>query len=215
MAVFESFDLGGRTRSLLCREIFGSFKDRLFAICDAPDCWRSVTREHIAVRPLSVSFGGAEQSTKARSSTCAASTRSVSLTASVRFDGALNVDITKFHTNLVPPYPRIHFMLMLFALLPRASCTAARSLLKDFNFNTRLRNDRQDEHTASKPTGSRHIPTASRQPLSTRSSVTYTTHDKRSCLIQAVKFLQCIQFRFWLLDIPKHRDRGQPTSTTN
>ena len=30
---------------------------------------------------------------------------------------ALNVYITKFHTNLVPPYPRIHFILMLFALL--------------------------------------------------------------------------------------------------
>ena len=45
------------------------------------------------------------------------STRSASLTASLRFDGALNVDITKFHTNLVPPYPRIHFILMLFTLL--------------------------------------------------------------------------------------------------
>ncbi|KAL2621704.1 hypothetical protein R1flu_001909 [Riccia fluitans] len=33
-----------------------------------------------------------------------------SLTASLRFDGALNVDITEFQTNLVP-YPRIHFML--------------------------------------------------------------------------------------------------------
>merc|ERR1712086_1145806 len=32
-----------------------------------------------------------------------------SLTASLRFDGALNVDITEFQTNLVP-YPRIHFM---------------------------------------------------------------------------------------------------------
>merc|ERR1712195_396691 len=32
------------------------------------------------------------------------------LTASLRFDGALNVDITEFQTNLVP-YPRIHFML--------------------------------------------------------------------------------------------------------
>merc|ERR1719453_2501563 len=30
-----------------------------------------------------------------------------SLTASLRFDGALNVDITEFQTNLVP-YPRIH-----------------------------------------------------------------------------------------------------------
>jgi tubulin alpha len=32
------------------------------------------------------------------------------MTASLRFDGALNVDVTKFQTNLVP-YPRIHFML--------------------------------------------------------------------------------------------------------
>ncbi|GAB0492367.1 hypothetical protein MMPV_003629 [Pyropia vietnamensis] len=33
-----------------------------------------------------------------------------SLTASLRFEGALNVDINEFQTNLVP-YPRIHFML--------------------------------------------------------------------------------------------------------
>ena len=32
-----------------------------------------------------------------------------SLTASLRFDGALNVDMCEFQTNLVP-YPRIHFM---------------------------------------------------------------------------------------------------------
>ncbi|OLQ00991.1 Tubulin alpha chain [Symbiodinium microadriaticum] len=37
-----------------------------------------------------------------------------SLTASLRFDGALNVDITEFQTNLVP-YPRIHFMLTSYA----------------------------------------------------------------------------------------------------
>merc|ERR1711959_390568 len=37
-----------------------------------------------------------------------------SLTASLRFDGALNVDVTEFQTNLVP-YPRIHFMLSAFA----------------------------------------------------------------------------------------------------
>jgi len=36
------------------------------------------------------------------------------LTASLRFDGALNVDITEFQTNLVP-YPRIHFMLSSYA----------------------------------------------------------------------------------------------------
>lgn len=33
-----------------------------------------------------------------------------SMTASLRFDGALNVDLSEFQTNLVP-YPRIHFML--------------------------------------------------------------------------------------------------------
>lgn len=37
-----------------------------------------------------------------------------SLTASLRFDGALNVDITEFQTNLVP-YPRIHFMLSAYS----------------------------------------------------------------------------------------------------
>jgi len=37
-----------------------------------------------------------------------------SLTASLRFDGALNVDITEFQTNLVP-YPRIHFLLASYA----------------------------------------------------------------------------------------------------
>ena len=36
------------------------------------------------------------------------------MTASLRFDGALNVDITEFQTNLVP-YPRIHFMLSSYA----------------------------------------------------------------------------------------------------
>ena len=37
-----------------------------------------------------------------------------SLTASLRFEGALNVDICEFQTNLVP-YPRIHFMLSSYA----------------------------------------------------------------------------------------------------
>ncbi|KAF3643182.1 Tubulin alpha-2 chain [Capsicum annuum] len=37
-----------------------------------------------------------------------------SLTASLRFDGALNVDVNEFQTNLVS-YPRIHFMLSSYA----------------------------------------------------------------------------------------------------
>ncbi|XP_041370356.1 uncharacterized protein LOC121384161 [Gigantopelta aegis] len=36
------------------------------------------------------------------------------ITASLRFDGALNVDLTEFQTNLVP-YPRIHFPLVSYA----------------------------------------------------------------------------------------------------
>ncbi|CAL8068896.1 unnamed protein product [Calicophoron daubneyi] len=37
-----------------------------------------------------------------------------SITASLRFDGSLNVDLTEFQTNLVP-YPRIHFPLAAYA----------------------------------------------------------------------------------------------------
>ncbi|KAF5276898.1 hypothetical protein FQA39_LY06449 [Lamprigera yunnana] len=37
-----------------------------------------------------------------------------SITASLRFDGALNVDLTEFQTNLVP-YARIHFPLVTYA----------------------------------------------------------------------------------------------------
>ena len=37
-----------------------------------------------------------------------------SVTASLRFDGALNVDLQEFQTNLVP-YPRIHFPLVTYA----------------------------------------------------------------------------------------------------
>ena len=85
------------------------------AICDAPDCSRSVTRELIAVRPLSVSFDGAEQRRALR-------LRRINLVCVAHGIAPLrrrtHVDITKFHTNLVLTYLRIHFMLMLFALLP-------------------------------------------------------------------------------------------------
>ena len=37
-----------------------------------------------------------------------------SITASLRFDSALNVDLTEFQTNQVP-YPRIHFPLTAYA----------------------------------------------------------------------------------------------------
>lgn len=37
-----------------------------------------------------------------------------SITASLRFDGSLNVDLTEFQTNLVP-YPRIHFPLVAYS----------------------------------------------------------------------------------------------------
>jgi hypothetical protein len=50
-----------------------------------------------------------------------------SLTASLRFDGALNVDVTKFQTNLVP-CPRIHFMLTSCALVISAETSFHKSL---------------------------------------------------------------------------------------
>ena len=42
-----------------------------------------------------------------------------SITASLRFDGALNVDLNEFQTNLVP-YPRIHYPLATYGPLVSA-----------------------------------------------------------------------------------------------
>ena len=40
---------------------------------------------------------------------------SAPITASLRFDGALNLDLNEFQTKMVP-YPRIHFPLVTFTM---------------------------------------------------------------------------------------------------
>ncbi len=56
-----------------------------------------------------------------------------SITASLRFDGALNVDLTEFQTNLVP-YPRIHFPLVTYAPICSGQYDVEESRKKQFSF---------------------------------------------------------------------------------
>jgi len=57
-----------------------------------------------------------------------------SITASLRFDGALNVDLTEFQTNLVP-YPRIHFPLVTYAPIISGD-TFAHPIISLFTYTT-------------------------------------------------------------------------------
>ena len=52
-----------------------------------------------------------------------------SITASLRFDGALNVDLNEFQTNLVP-YPRIHYPLATYG--PVISASRVRISVKNY-----------------------------------------------------------------------------------
>ena len=57
-----------------------------------------------------------------------------SITSSLRFDGALNVDLNEFQTNLVP-YPRIHYPLISYAPVIGASKSSHESFkVSDLTF---------------------------------------------------------------------------------
>lgn len=57
-----------------------------------------------------------------------------SITSSLRFDGALNVDLAEFQTNLVP-YPRIHYPLISYApVINRQSSSHESFKVQDLTF---------------------------------------------------------------------------------
>lgn len=61
-----------------------------------------------------------------------------SITSSLRFDGALNVDLNEFQTNLVP-YPRIHYPLISYAPVISAKKSSHESFkVHDLTFQCKL-----------------------------------------------------------------------------
>lgn len=61
-----------------------------------------------------------------------------SITSSLRFDGALNVDLNEFQTNLVP-YPRIHYPVISYAPVVSAAKSAHESFkVHDLTFQCKL-----------------------------------------------------------------------------
>lgn len=61
-----------------------------------------------------------------------------SITSSLRFDGALNVDLNEFQTNLVP-YPRIHYPLISYAPVVSAKKSSHESFkVSDLTFQCKL-----------------------------------------------------------------------------
>jgi len=61
-----------------------------------------------------------------------------SITSSLRFDGALNVDLNEFQTNLVP-YPRIHYPLISYAPVISAAKSSHESFkVSDLTFQCKL-----------------------------------------------------------------------------
>jgi tubulin alpha len=57
-----------------------------------------------------------------------------SVTSSLRFSGALNVDLNEFQTNLVP-FPRIHYPLISYAPVISSNCSGHESFkVKDLTF---------------------------------------------------------------------------------
>ncbi|EPY83289.1 Tubulin alpha-6 chain isoform 1-like protein [Camelus ferus] len=108
--VFHSFSggTGSGFTSLLMERLsvdYGKKSKLEFSIYPAPQVSTAVVEPHNSVLTTHTTL---------EYSDCAFMIVSF-ITASLRFDGALNVDLTEFQANLVVPYPRIHFPLATYA----------------------------------------------------------------------------------------------------